>query len=176
VDLDRYAEMLAAGVPNAEGSAAMKSDGLATPSEREAVWRALKARGDAATVELDIRPHERTHHGWIGAIVCGAEERWDQLRADQYILESALGRSGGTWNCPELINLAGKLGGRAADIAQTMVRSTRNRYARITDRQIRAGSGALLSRYGTARAAIAAALGITEDALLAAGEEERRDG
>ena len=110
--------------------------------------------------------------GYLGSIILRNERTMLPGDADRYVVQTALMISGGTFNCPELLDLADRLGdARISGIVSTMRSTLGRRYARVTPAQTLAVADAILGKYGTARAACAAALGITEAELISAGED-----
>lgn len=113
-----------------------------------------------------------TRPGYLGSMILRNERTMMPGEVDRYVIQVALDMSGGTLNCPEMLDLAESLGDtHIRDIACTIRSTPGRRRARITAKQTGVVADAILGRYGTARAACAAALGITEAELIAAGED-----
>jgi hypothetical protein len=106
--------------------------------------------------------------GFAGALIARMESRYEPGDANRWAVNSAINMHGGMWLVPELLDLASKIDKKTASIVHTM-RNPRNRYSRITERQRNAVTHSVLTRYSTARAAFAAAFGVSEDELMAAG-------
>lgn len=115
-----------------------------------------------------IHSQDKAAPDWVSRITHGYESRLPEGEADRQAVLAGLEKFGGWWKAGELLVLADSLGdSKISSIIDSML-NPRSRYAVVTVKQRKAVADALLTRYGTAWAVYAAALGMSEDALKAA--------
>lgn len=101
------------------------------------------------------------HIEYAADAVIRAEEQFKDEAAQRYVLESYA-------DDKTVLQIVETLDDeKAKSIAATIVASRNNRYAKVTQKQRYAIASAILKKYTTARAALAAAYGVSEEEFMA---------
>jgi len=105
------------------------------------------------------------HIEYAADMILRVEAQFEGERAQRYAIESYVDDN-------VILNLVDTLGDeKASSIAATIRKNRNNRYAKVTSKQRYAIASAILAKYPTARAAYAAAYGVSEEEFMANADQ-----